>query len=144
MLQIITDVAGNTYVRYTYSFTADSNTATITFTDTSDTAGVSDNTNSVDAYIDNISVQYQSGTFSAVSFSEGGSAVVLDGDVQIFDAELSGIDNQWLDIDVEPATAEPMPMTLWHSTESPDDEWFERLGQWRDSRHLHLHRRRIA
>ena len=91
--QIITDVAGDTYVRYTYSFTADSDSATVTFTDTSDTAGVADGTNTVDGHIDNVSVRYQSGVMSEVTFVEGGSPVVLDADVGIFDVELSGLDN---------------------------------------------------
>ena len=91
--QIITSEAGTTFVRYTYSFTADSSTSTVTFTDTSDTAGVSDGTDGVDGFLDNISVQYVSGSISSVTYIEDGVAVVLDADVQIFDAILSGIDD---------------------------------------------------
>ena len=91
--QIITDIAGSSYVRYTYSFTADSTNATVTFTDTSDTAGVSNDTNTVDGHLDNVSVRYQSGTMSEVAFVENGTAVVLDADVEISDAELSASDN---------------------------------------------------
>ncbi|MEM7313213.1 MAG: LamG-like jellyroll fold domain-containing protein, partial [Planctomycetota bacterium] len=91
--QIITDETGTTYVRYTYSFTADSSTATITFTDTSDTAGVADGTFDVDGFVDNISVQYVSGVMNEVAFVEDGAAVILNSDVEIFDEELSDSDN---------------------------------------------------
>ncbi|MFK7966563.1 MAG: LamG-like jellyroll fold domain-containing protein, partial [Burkholderiaceae bacterium] len=86
--QIITDVTGTSFVRYTYSFTADSTSSTITFTDTSDTAGVSNTTTSVDGHIDNVSVRYTSGVMGSVTFVEGGAAVVLDADVEIFDADI--------------------------------------------------------
>ncbi|MCC9656619.1 cadherin domain-containing protein [Rhodopirellula halodulae] len=91
---IVTDIDGNTYVRYEYTFTADSAASTITFTDTSDTAGLSDDTNNVDGRIDNVSVQQINGHVGSVSFTEGGSAVVLDGDLTLFDDEIAaGLDN---------------------------------------------------
>ncbi|ASJ73793.1 DUF4347 domain-containing protein [Granulosicoccus antarcticus] len=91
--QILTDIAGTTFVRYTYSFTADSNSAIITFTDTSDTANVSDDTVGVDNFLDNVSIRNIPGNMSEATFVEGGSAVVLDSDNTLFDKELSnGVD----------------------------------------------------
>ena len=85
---IVTDVEGNTYVRYQYSFTADSNSSTITFSDTSDSAGLSNNTQTTDGHLDNISVRQTGGQLGTAAFSEGGSAVVLDSDITLFDAEI--------------------------------------------------------
>ncbi|EMB19109.1 Pentaxin [Rhodopirellula europaea 6C] len=91
---IVTDIDGNTFVRYEYTFTADSSASTITFNDTSDTAGLSDDTNNVDGRIDNVSVQQINGHVGSASFTEGGSAVVLDGDLTLFDDEIAaGLDN---------------------------------------------------
>jgi len=90
---IVTDVTGTTYVRYTFSFTADASTATVTFTDTSDTAGVSDGTNTVDGHIDNVSVRYLSGIMSKVTYIEDAPAIVLEPAISIFDAELSNANN---------------------------------------------------
>ena len=91
--QIVTDVSGTSYIRYTYSFTADGSTATVTFTDTSDTAGVSDGTNTVDGHIDNVSVRYLSGTMSTPIYVEDGAALVLESNISVFDAELSDVNN---------------------------------------------------
>jgi len=91
--QIITDIGGITLERYTYTFTADSNTANITFTDTSDSAGVANDTNVVDGYLDNISVTNVSGIMSETTFVEGASAIVLDPAITLFDEELSAIDD---------------------------------------------------
>jgi len=91
--QIITDITGYTFVNYTYAFTADSNTATITFTDTSDTAGVANGTLAVDGYIDNISLQYISGIANTVGIIEGALQVVLNSDLEVFDTELSSLNN---------------------------------------------------
>ncbi|MCP4334619.1 MAG: DUF642 domain-containing protein, partial [Gammaproteobacteria bacterium] len=89
---IVTDIAGNTYVRYSYSFTADSTSTTLVFTDTSDTSGLTTHgTVSVDGFLDNISVQYTSGPLSEASFTEDGAAVVLDADVGIRDVELDAL-----------------------------------------------------
>ncbi|MGQ7846585.1 BspA family leucine-rich repeat surface protein, partial [Granulosicoccus sp. 3-233] len=91
--QIVSDAGGNSFVRYTYSFTADSDTTTIAFTDTSDTAGVSDGTAGVDGSVDNFSVIHASGLMGETAYVENGSPVVLDADVEIFDEELSnGVD----------------------------------------------------
>ncbi|MDA8746205.1 Ig-like domain-containing protein, partial [Rubripirellula amarantea] len=92
--QIVTDIDGNTFVRYEYTFTADSSASTLTFTDTSDTAGVADGTAAVDGKVDNVSVKQIDGLLGTVGFTEGGSAVVLDTDVTLFDAEIEGgLDN---------------------------------------------------
>ncbi|MCP5093108.1 MAG: hypothetical protein GY949_19525, partial [Gammaproteobacteria bacterium] len=89
---IVTDIAGSTYVRYSYSFTADSASTTLVFTDTSDTSGLTTHgTVSVDGFLDNISVQYASGPMSEASFTENGAAVVLDADVGIRDVELDAL-----------------------------------------------------
>ncbi|WP_233214590.1 LamG-like jellyroll fold domain-containing protein [Rhodopirellula bahusiensis] len=91
---IVTDIDGTSFVRYEYTFIADSAPSTITFTDTSDTAGLSDDTNNVDGRIDNISVQQINGHVGTASFTEGGSAFVLDGDLSLFDAEIdAGLDD---------------------------------------------------
>ncbi|MCP4387141.1 MAG: DUF642 domain-containing protein, partial [Gammaproteobacteria bacterium] len=89
--EIVTDIAGNTFARYTYSFTADSSSATITFTDTSDTSGLASGTVAVDGFLDNISIQYTSGVMGEVAFTEGAAAEVLDADVTISDAELDAL-----------------------------------------------------
>ena len=92
--QIVTDIDGNTFVRYEYTFTADSSASTLTFTDTSDTAGVADGTIAVDGKVDNVSVKQIDGHLGTAGFTEGGSAVVLDTDVTLFDADIEGgLDN---------------------------------------------------
>jgi trimeric autotransporter adhesin len=90
---IVTDKAGNSFVRYEYSFVADGASATITFTDTSDTAGLSRSTSNVDGYIDNVSVRQSGGALGTVSYTENTAAVVLDTDVSVFDAELGALNN---------------------------------------------------
>ncbi|MCP4103071.1 MAG: BspA family leucine-rich repeat surface protein, partial [Lentisphaerae bacterium] len=89
--EIVTDIIGNTFARYTYSFTADSSSATITFTDTSDTSGLASGTVAVDGFLDNISIQYTSGVMGEVAFTEGAAAEVLDADVTISDPELDAL-----------------------------------------------------
>lgn len=87
--QILTDTDDNTFVRYRFEFTANSTSSTLTFTDTSDAAGsLSAATNGVDSAMDNISVRQVNGQLGAASFTEGGSPVVLDSDVTLFDAEI--------------------------------------------------------
>ena len=64
-------------------------TSTITFTDTSDDAGsYSSSTNTVDGFIDNISVRQSGGQLGTTAFTEGGASVVLDNDTTLFDAEI--------------------------------------------------------
>ena len=92
--QIVTDIEGSTFIRYRYTFVADSSAATITLTDTSDDVGSmsTDGTNN-DGFIDNISVRQTGGQLGTASYTEDGSAVVLSADMQVFDAELSAADN---------------------------------------------------
>jgi len=90
---IVTDVLGETHVRYEYIFVADSATATVTFTDVSDIAGVSQGTIGVDGLIDNVSVRQINGPIGTASFTEDGPAVVLDAGISVFDPELSTQDN---------------------------------------------------
>ena len=89
--QIVTDVNDTTFVRHTFSFTADSDTATVTFTDTSDTAGVSDGTAGVNGLVDNVSVRFASGTMNVETFVARSDAIVLNPTGSVFDAELSQI-----------------------------------------------------
>ena len=86
--QIVTDIDGMSYVRYEYTFTADSAATTLTFRDTSDTAGISDGTIAVDGHLDNISVKQTGGQISTVNFTEGGSATTLAPGVTVTDHEL--------------------------------------------------------
>ena len=92
---ILTDTDDEIYVRYTFTFTADSATSTIKFTDTSANAGsMSSGTDSSDGRLDNISVKQTDGNLSAVTFVEDSTAVVLDSDLTLSDAEISeGLDN---------------------------------------------------
>ena len=69
--QIVTDVEGNTYVRYQYTFTADSSASTITFTDTSDSSGLSNDTDTTDGHLDNISVRQSRGQLGNSSVHRG-------------------------------------------------------------------------
>ncbi len=91
--QIITDKDDNSFVRYEYEFTADSSSSTLTFTDTSDTAGVSDGTTSVDGYIDNVSVKQLSGDLHSIAITEGDGPTVLYPNADLFDPELSTADD---------------------------------------------------
>ncbi|MDZ7858116.1 cadherin domain-containing protein [Sphaerotilus sp.] len=91
--QIVTSVPSSDAVRYTYTFTANSAATTITFTDTSDTAGVADGSLYVDGHLDNIAVRQVSGTLSAANYAENGAAVVLQPVAQVFDAELTAANN---------------------------------------------------
>ncbi|MEZ6095171.1 MAG: hypothetical protein R3C03_13235 [Pirellulaceae bacterium] len=93
--QILTDQGDNTFVRYRFTFTADSTTSTLKFTDTSDNVGsLSYSTVGVEGLIDNVSVQQAGGQLGTVSYTEGGTAVVLDSDVTVRDAEITaGYDN---------------------------------------------------
>ncbi|MEZ6135353.1 MAG: VCBS domain-containing protein [Pirellulaceae bacterium] len=93
--QILSDTDGSTFVRYRFEFTADSTTSTLTFTDTSDDAGsLSAATNGVDSAVDNISVRQVNGQIGTANYTEDGSAVVLDSDVTLFDAEINAaLDN---------------------------------------------------
>ena len=92
---ILTDTDDEIYVRYSFTFTADSATSTIKFTDTSANAGsMSSGTDSSDGRLDNISVKQTDGNLSAVTFVEDSTAVVLDSDLTLSDAEISeGLDN---------------------------------------------------
>ena len=93
--QILTDTDGSTFVRYRFSFTADSPSATITFTDTSDETGsMSASTIGVNGVLDNVSVRQTGGQLGTAAFTEDGSAVVLDSDLTLFDAEIdAGLDD---------------------------------------------------
>ena len=87
---ILSDIQDNVFVRYTFTFTADSSSATITFTDTSDSAdSMSNDTTSVDGRLDNISVKQTGGLLSVVGYAEDNPAVVLDSERTLFDAEIS-------------------------------------------------------
>lgn len=90
---IVSDVQGSTYERYRYTFTADSDNATLRFADISDTAGLSNTTLGVDGYLDNVSVRYLSGLMGRVPFTEAEDAVVLDSVVELFDDELGSRDD---------------------------------------------------
>ena len=92
---ILTDTDDENYVRYSFTFIADSATSTIKFTDTSANAGsMSSGTDSSDGRLDNISVKQTDGNLSAVTFVEDSTAVVLDSDLTLSDAEISeGLDN---------------------------------------------------
>ncbi|MEP3479784.1 MAG: cadherin domain-containing protein [Fuerstiella sp.] len=91
---ILTDIQDGSFVRIRYTFTADSSSTTITFTDTSDSVdSLSNNTINVDGRLDNISVLQTGGNLSTVAITDGDPPVVLDGDIGLFDAELSVADN---------------------------------------------------
>jgi hypothetical protein len=90
---IVTDVEGTSYVRYSWNFTADSTATTITFTDTSDTAGLSNDTNTTDGFIDNISVRQRSGELTQVTYVENNPPILLNADIEVFDPELSTLDD---------------------------------------------------
>ncbi|MFK7888897.1 MAG: LamG-like jellyroll fold domain-containing protein, partial [Gammaproteobacteria bacterium] len=93
--QILTDTDGAGFVRYRFTFTADSGSATVTFADTSDSAGSnSSTTRGVDGTIDNVSVRQSGGPLGSVAFTENGAAVILGGGVTLFDAEIdAGLDD---------------------------------------------------
>jgi len=87
--QIVSDTEDASFVRYRYLFTADSSTATLTFTDTSDDVGsYSAESGGVDGYLDNISVRQAGGQLGTVSYTEDGTSIALDGDVTLIDAEI--------------------------------------------------------
>ena len=89
--QIVSDIAGVSFVTYRYEFTADSTMSTITFTDTSDDAGsTSNNTNRNDGQLDNISIRK---TASNTVYAEQDTAVVIDADMTLFDAELTDMND---------------------------------------------------
>ncbi len=92
--QILTDTDGTTFVRYRYSFIADSASAMLTFNDTSDDAGSQSAwSGGVDGYLDNISVRQSNGILNSVGFTEDGSAVTLSSGIEVADAELSNADD---------------------------------------------------
>ncbi|MEM1107089.1 MAG: LamG-like jellyroll fold domain-containing protein [Planctomycetota bacterium] len=87
--QILTDTDGDTFVRYRFTFTADSASSLLTFTDTSDDAGsLSAESGGVDGYLDNVSVRQAGGLLGTPGFVEAGSAVVLDSDVTLTAPEI--------------------------------------------------------
>ena len=92
---ILTDTDDQIYVRYTFTFTADSATSTIKFTDTSaDPDSMSSGSESNDGRLDNISVKQTDGNLSSVTYVEDSTPVVLDADLLLFDAEISaGLDD---------------------------------------------------
>ena len=92
---ILSDTQDQAFVRYTFTFSADSASSTIKFTDTSDNAGsMSSNTNNSDGHLDNISVKQTGGNLSTVSYTEDGTPTVLDSDLTVFDAETNaGLDD---------------------------------------------------
>ena len=92
---ILTDTDDQMYVRYTFTFTADSATSTIKFTDTSaDPDSMSSGSESNDGRLDNISVKQTDGNLSSVTYVEDSTPVVLDADLLLFDAEIStGLDD---------------------------------------------------
>ena len=73
--QLVTSVSGTSYVTYNYTFVADSSSTAITFTDTSDSSGLTTNgTTSVDSFVDNISVRQRDGNFGSLAYTENGGA----------------------------------------------------------------------
>ena len=93
--QIVTDPDGSSFIEYRFTFTADSTSTTVTFTDTSDDVGShSASTFGVGGAIDDVTLQQLGGLLGSATYTEGGSAVVLDSDVTVFDAELdAGLDD---------------------------------------------------
>ena len=88
--QIVTDIGGTSWVRYRFTFTADSASTTITFTDTSDDPGaLSNNTNTVDGQLDSVAVHQTSGPIETAAFTEGGGATTLASGMTVFDAEIN-------------------------------------------------------
>ena len=75
---IVTDVAGTSAITYWYSFTADSATTTITFTDTSDQSGLTVNGGpNSDGLLDNVSLRAVGGPQATLAYTENDAAAAL-------------------------------------------------------------------
>ncbi len=76
--QLVTDVATTAPgARYTFTFVADSSTATITLTDTSDQSGLSNGTANVDGMVDNVSVRQLAGQMGTLNYTENAGPVAI-------------------------------------------------------------------
>ena len=90
--QILSDTDGTSLQRYRFTFTADSASATVTFSDTSDDVGSnSARSLGLDSAIDNVSVQQAEGQVGTVAFTEDGGVVTLNTDTSLSDPELDAL-----------------------------------------------------
>ncbi len=74
---IVTDVSASVPTRYTFTFVADSSTATITLTDTSDQSGLASGTINIDGALDNISVRQLAGQMGTLNYTENAGAIAI-------------------------------------------------------------------
>ncbi|HBJ38105.1 MAG TPA: hypothetical protein DDZ51_25790, partial [Planctomycetaceae bacterium] len=89
---IVTDVWASIPVRYTYTFVADSNSTTITLTDTSDQSGLTNNgTNGIDGIVDNVSVRQLSGEMGGFAYTQGDGATAIHPTVSLLDFDSANL-----------------------------------------------------
>ncbi len=90
--QIVTDVATTAPgTRYTFTFVADSSTATITLTDTSDQSGLSNGTTNVDGMVDNVSVRQLAGQQGTLNYTENAGAVPIHSTLNLSDFDSTNL-----------------------------------------------------
>lgn len=90
--QIVTDVATTAPgARYTFTFVADSSSATLTLTDTSDQSGRSSGTVNVDGLVDNVSVRQLAGQMGALNYTENAGAVPIHSTLTLTDVDSTNL-----------------------------------------------------
>ncbi len=90
--QIVTDVASTVSgARYTFTFVADSSTATITLTDTSDQSGLSHGTTDVDGLVDNVSVRQLAGQMGTLNYTENAGPVAIHSTLSLSDFDSTNL-----------------------------------------------------
>ncbi len=90
--QLVTDVATTAPgTRYTFTFVADSSTATITLTDTSDQSGLSNGTANVDGMVDNVSVRQLAGQMGTLNYTENAGPVAINSTLSLSDFDSTNL-----------------------------------------------------
>ncbi len=89
---LVTDVATTAPgARYTFTFVADSSTATITLTDTSDQSGLSNGTANVDGMVDNVSVRQLAGQQGTLNYTENAGPVAIHSTLSLSDFDSTNL-----------------------------------------------------
>ncbi|MDX1930867.1 MAG: VCBS domain-containing protein [Pirellulaceae bacterium] len=90
--QLVTDVATTAPgARYTFTFVADSSSATITLTDTSDQSGLSSGTANVDGLVDNVSVSQLAGQMGTLNYTENAGPVAIHSTLNLSDFDSANL-----------------------------------------------------
>ncbi len=88
---IVTDVSASVATRYTFTFVADSSSATITLTDTSDQSGLANGTNGIDGLVDNVSVRQLAGQMGTLSYTENDGARAIHPTLNLLDFDSTNL-----------------------------------------------------